>query len=95
MNTRRTISAFVFLAVVALITVIAVLAQDASRPAALPPPAVAKICGNFVIPAERKIGAFQRIQAEGCEDVRFIHVGEGQWLAYGTRVLIGEVGDGK
>lgn len=90
----RIISSLILLAA-ALIIGAAGIAQERPKQSALPVPAVAKICGNIVIPAERKTGAFQRIQAEGCEDVRFIHIGEGYWLAYGTKVLIGEVGDGK
>lgn len=55
-----------------------------------PPPAVAILCGNIIVPHAQKNALFEQMQAEGCEDIHFLHVGNGHYLGYGTRVLIGE-----
>lgn len=57
---------------------------------AIPVPAVAKFCGNVIVDGERKGSLFLRMQAEGCDDVRFVHIADGRWLGYGVKVLVGE-----
>lgn len=66
---------------------------DETRAAASkrPPSATAKLCGNRVVRDQQKTAEFVRLQAEGCDDVRFVHVGGGWWLAFGTRILTAEV----
>jgi hypothetical protein len=54
------------------------------------PVAVAKFCGNFVVHGSSKSKVFERIQAEGCENIQFVHIENGYYLAFGTRVLVAE-----
>ena len=56
----------------------------------LPPPAVARLCGNFTVREEGKIKATQKVLSQGCDNVTFVHIGDGWWLAYGVKVYIGE-----
>lgn len=61
-----------------------------SQPHIQPPPAIARLCGNVAVRQEKKQDLFERMQAEGCERVEFVHIGDGWWLGYGVRVIVGE-----
>lgn len=52
------------------------------------PAAIAKFCGNVVVREKEKSIMFDQIQAEGCEDAHFVHIRDGWYLAFGTRVLM-------
>ncbi len=54
------------------------------------PPATAVLCGNEIVGGAKKVALFEQMQSEGCEDIHFVHVGDGFYLGYGTMVLIGE-----
>ncbi len=55
-----------------------------------PPPAIAKLCLNRVVPESEMQRAADIIQAQGCPEPTFVRVDDGHFLAYGVKVLIGE-----
>jgi hypothetical protein len=56
----------------------------------IPIPAVAKICGNEVIPNESIQSYIPIVQSQGCGEVRIIATDPYNSLVYGVRVLMGE-----
>lgn len=61
-----------------------------SHPHVQPPPATAVLCGNEIVGGQKKLALFETMQSQGCEDIHFIHVGDGFYLGYGTMVIVGE-----
>jgi hypothetical protein len=59
-----------------------------------PNPAVAKICGNEVIPNESIQSYIPVVQSQGCSEVRIVATDPYNSLVYGVRVLMGEGGGG-
>jgi|CXWL01.1.fsa_nt_gi hypothetical protein len=53
-------------------------------------PAVAKLCGNVVIPYYKKAELIEQMEKEGCEIYFFQHIEGDRYLGYGVRVVIGE-----
>jgi hypothetical protein len=56
-------------------------------PYPIPPEAHAEFCSNVVVPAEQKESAFLEMQTEGCQNMQFVELTDGYWLAFGTRVI--------
>lgn len=72
-------------ALLILILALAIFAQPPN-----PIPARAEICGNLYVTEKQKVAAFEYLLSEGCNDIHFVYIGKGQFLAYGTKVLMGE-----
>jgi len=51
------------------------------------PVAYAQFCGNIVVLETAKTAMFEQFTAQGCNDVHFVDLGEGYWLAYGVKTV--------
>lgn len=77
-------TAFVMLAFFGL----GVLAQwQKTPPSPIPPVAYAQFCGNIVVVETAKTAMFEQFEAQGCNDVHFVDLGDGYWLAYGVKTV--------
>lgn len=54
------------------------------------PRAIAKFCGNFVVPIEQQAKLQKQIYAMGCQEAVFIKVDDDHVLGYGIIIYVGE-----
>lgn len=55
-----------------------------------PNPAVAKICGNSVVPNGDIPGQIELVRSQGCSEVRLIPTDADNTLVFGVKILMGE-----
>jgi hypothetical protein len=59
-------------------------------PLSVPNPAVARLCGNAVVPNGDVYGQIELVKSQGCSEVRIIPTDAENSLVFGVKILMGE-----